>query len=48
MTYHHYTIDKHPENDEMYFTRITYSGKVLDYFSDVTTHTASMESIKLH
>ena len=28
--------------------RITCDGDVLDYFGDVTAHTASMETIKMH
>ena len=48
VTYPRYTVAERPEKDEIYRTRITCGGDVLDYFGDVTTHTASMETIKLH
>ena len=47
-TYPRYTVDYRPEKDEPDRTRITCGGDVLDYFRDVTTHTASMETIKMH
>ena len=30
------------------YTQIICGGDELDYFGDVTTHTASMETIKMH
>jgi hypothetical protein len=43
-----YAVTEQPEKDESNQTRITCGGDQLDYFGDVTTHTASMETIKMH
>ena len=48
VTYPRYTVAVRPEKDEPNRTRITCGGDRLDYFGDVTTHTASMETIKMH
>ena len=48
VTYPRYTVAKRPEKEEQNQTRITCGSDVLDYFGDVTTHTASMETIKIH
>ena len=48
VTYPRYTIAERPEKEESDCTRITCGGDQLDYFGDVTTHTASMETIKIH
>ena len=49
MTYPRFVVNYCPEKtSEPYWTRITCGGDKLDYFGDVTTHTASMETIKLH
>ena len=41
-------MDIHPEKAEPYRTRITAGGNLLDYAGNVTTHTASMETIMCH
>lgn len=46
--YPRYTVVERPKKDEKDQTRITCGGDVLDYFGDVTTHTVSIETIKLH
>ena len=48
VTYPRYTVAYRPEKEEKDRTRITCGGDQLDYFGDVTTHTASMETIKMH
>ena len=48
VTYPRYTVSRRPEKEEKDRTRITCGGDQLDYFGDVTTHTASMETIKMH
>jgi hypothetical protein len=48
VTYPRHTVAERPEKDKSDRTRITCGGDGLDYFGDVTTHTASMETIKLH
>ena len=48
VTYPRYTVAERPEKEESDRTRITCGGDQLDYFGDVTTHTASMETIKIH
>ena len=48
ITYPQHTVANIPEKDEVHLTRITCGGDCLDYFGDVTTHTASMETIKYH
>ena len=49
VTYPRYVVDYRPEKDEPYHTHITCGGNLLDYFvGNVTTHTASMETIKCH
>ena len=48
VTYPRYTVAVRPEKDEPDRTRITCGGNLLDYFGDVTTHTASMETVKMH
>ena len=48
VTYPWYTVDIRPEKAEPYRTRITVGGNLLDYSGNVTTHTASMETIKCH
>ena len=48
VTYPRYTVKIRPENDELFQTRITAGGDRLDYFGDVSTDTASMETIKRH
>ena len=46
--YPRYTVDIRPEKDELSQTRITAGGDLLKYLGNVTTHTASMETIKCH
>jgi hypothetical protein len=48
VTYPRYVVDIRPEKSELYRTRITAGGDKIDYAGDVTTHTASMETIKMH
>jgi hypothetical protein len=48
VTYPRHTVAERPEKEESDRTRITCGGDQLDYFGDVTTHTASMETIKMH
>ena len=49
VTYPRFVVDHRPEKvDEPYRTRITCGSDRLDYFGDVTIHTVSMETIKLH
>mmetsp|Transcript_20588 Transcript_20588/g.43665 ORF Transcript_20588/g.43665 Transcript_20588/m.43665 type:complete len:274 (-) Transcript_20588:305-1126(-) len=48
VTYPRYTVDIRPKKSEPYRTRITAGGNLLDYDSNVTTHTASTEIIKCH
>lgn len=48
VTYPRYVVDIRPEKSEMYRTRITAGGDRIDYFGEVATHTASMETIKMH
>ena len=47
-TYPRYAADYRPETDEPDRMRITCGGDVLDYFGDVTTHTASILTVKMH
>ena len=46
-TYARYVVDYRPEKDEPWRLRITCGGDKLDYNGDTTTHSASMETIKL-
>ena len=46
-TYARYVVDYRPEKDEPWRLRITCGGDKLDYVGDTTTHSASMEVIKL-
>jgi hypothetical protein len=48
VTYPRYVVDVRPEKSEPYRTRITAGGDKIDYDGNVTTHTASMETIKMH
>ena len=48
VTYPRYVVDIRPEKSEMYRTRITAGGDRIDYYGEVATHTASMETIKMH
>ena len=49
VTYPRYTTSNRPEKiDEPYRVRICAGGNLLPYDGDVTTHTASMETIKAH
>ena len=49
VTYPRYTASLRPEKvDEPHRVRITAGGNLLQYDGDVTTHTASMETIKAH
>ena len=48
VTYPRYTVAYRPEKDEPYRTRITAGGNLLDYDGNTTTHSASMETIKVH
>eukprot|EP00532_Pseudo-nitzschia_australis_P003111 CAMPEP_0168188018 /NCGR_PEP_ID=MMETSP0139_2-20121125/15376_1 /TAXON_ID=44445 /ORGANISM="Pseudo-nitzschia australis, Strain 10249 10 AB" /LENGTH=158 /DNA_ID=CAMNT_0008110333 /DNA_START=112 /DNA_END=588 /DNA_ORIENTATION=- len=48
VTYPRYTVNIRPEKAEPYRTRITAGGNLLDYAGNVTTYTASMETIKCH
>ena len=48
VTYPRYTTAIRPEKDEKYRVRITAGGDRIDYEGDVSTHTASMETIKTH
>lgn len=48
VTYPQYTVDIRPEKAEPYRTHITAGGNLLEYLGNVTTHTASMETIKCH
>ena len=49
VTYPGYTASLRPEKvDELPRLRITAGGHLLEYDGDVTTHTASMETIKAH
>ena len=47
-TYPRYTVAYRPEKDEKERTRITAGGDRLEYEGITTTHTASMETIKIH
>ena len=46
-TYARYVVDYRPEKDEPWRLRITCGGDRLDYDGNTTTHSASMETIKL-
>jgi hypothetical protein len=46
-TYARYVVDYRPEKDEQWRLRITCGGDKLEYNGDTTTHSASMETIKL-
>ena len=46
-TYARYVVDYRPEKDEQWRLRITCGGDKLEYYGDTTTHSASMEVIKL-
>ena len=48
VAYPRYTIAVQLEKDEKYKVRITAGGDRIDYEGDVSTHTASMETIKTH
>jgi hypothetical protein len=48
VTYPRYVVDIRPEKSEMYRTRITAGGDRIDYYGEVATHSASMETIKMH
>ena len=48
VTYPRYTTAVRPEKDEKYRARITAGGDRTEYEGDVSTHTASMETIKTH
>ena len=48
VTYPRYTVDIRPEKSESNRIRITAGGDQLDYHGNVSTHTASMETIKTH
>ncbi|OEU20461.1 hypothetical protein FRACYDRAFT_181335 [Fragilariopsis cylindrus CCMP1102] len=48
VTYPRYVVAVRPEKSEPYRTRITAGGDRIDYKGNVTTHTASMETIKMH
>ena len=48
VTYPRYTLDIRPEKSEIQRTRITAGGNQLDYHGNVSTYTASMETIKTH
>ena len=48
VTYARYTVAERPEKDEKYRTRITAGGDRLEYYGDVSTDSASMETIKCH
>ena len=48
VTYPRYTVAIRPEKDEPFQTIIIAGGDRLDYFGDVSTDTASMETIKCH
>jgi hypothetical protein len=48
VTYSRYVVDVRPEKSEPYQTRITAGGNKIDYTGNVTTHTSSMETIKIH
>ena len=48
VTHQHYTAGIRPEKSEIHRTRITTGGNSLDYHSNVSTHTASMETIMTH
>ena len=47
-TYARYVVDYRPEKDEPWRLRITCGGDRLDYHGNITTHSASMETIKCH
>ena len=46
-TYPRYTVAYRPEKEDPYRTRITAGGDRLEYFGNVTTHTAGMEAFKI-
>ena len=48
VTYPRYTTAVRPEKDEKYRVRITADGDRIDYEGDVSTHTASIETIQTH
>ena len=48
VTYPRYTVDIYPEKSKPNQTQITAGGDQLDYHGNVSTHTASMETIKTH
>jgi hypothetical protein len=47
-TYARYTAAKRPEKEKQNRCRITAGGDRLEYHGNTTTHTASMETIKIH
>ena len=48
VTYPQYTVAFQPEKDEAFRTRITAGGDQLEYLGDISTDSASMETIKTH
>ena len=48
VTYPRYTVAIRPNRVDPFRTRITADGDRLDYFGDVWTNAASMETIKCH
>ena len=48
VTYPQYTTTVRPEKDEKYRVQITAGRDRIEYEGDVSTHTASMETIKTH
>ena len=48
VTYSCYTVNIHPEKSEIHRTIITAGGNRLNYLDNVSTHTASMETISTH
>ena len=48
VTYPRYTATIRPEKDKPFRARITAGGDHFDYFGDISTETASMETIMCH
>ena len=48
VSYPRYTVNICPEKSEPHQTQITAGGDQLDYHSNVSTHTTSIETIKTH
>jgi hypothetical protein len=48
VTYPQVVCQVRPEKEEVHRTRITAGGNLLEYQGDVSTETASLETVKIH